>query len=288
MRFVIPWMEHWVQYGHDIFAEAVRRILIDMGHKVDTPHRLAVNPGRYGPEDVALFMDNTCGMAWERLGGLKCPARRVYFNMDALRRRHVGWVKRFKYDLVVDYNLKTTRQWRREGVNCVYCPQGYHESYEELKWRNPDDLFEPAIYFMTGPNPRREKIMKKELKGLDIKVMDFRFSRQKTMKLVASPGVHLNINRNRLLTFGWMRIVMMHLTSRSFVLSEELDWVPDGLTRAKHWDACSLGEMADRARYWMARPKERAEIGQAGYEFFRDNHRLDEGLALALRKGGIL
>lgn len=299
-RVCLPWIETWSAYGHDLFHEALAQIFRSWGFEVDTPHRSEAQPETYGVDDLVLFLDNPCSTAFDRLQEERGPtrAKRVFFNMDPPKKRHLLWVEHFQYDLILDYNVPTARLWNernsRNRTRAEYCGMGYHESYEESVQEPRQGA--PMLFMMSGPNKRRSQVWA-QIKdvtiplGHDCDWVDHRTSRADTLTHVGRDGIHLNLLRDELRgrkTFGWMRILLFHAMSRAFVLSEPLHWYPHGMESGRHWVVAAIKDLPSAAAYWMDRPEERKAIGQAGYEFFRDHHRLEDHLRRALEKGGLL
>lgn len=286
MRYaVIPHSEHWEKFGFDILATGMGHVLEDLGFHVVTMDKNEVRPCDFGPRDIAVFLENHEAMKWDLRAEKTGPgeALKVFFSMDPLRRRTVDHAKNFHYDVILDYNPRHVGRWKREGwPRVAYCPQGYHESYED---QVEPPAFSSGVHFLGDFGSKKRRMFQEiaEAEGLEIRSGVYE-TRRAAMAHASSPGVHLNINRSSHLTFGWIRILMMYLVSGSFVLSENLSWAPEGLTAGEHWDTAPFEEVPRRAKYWLERPMERQAIAAAGKAFFRENHRLDEGLARALRK----
>jgi len=308
--------------GRHLFVNAVRQVLTSIGYDVRVVPDVEVNIRALGYDDLLFFVDHTTAVTVLSKGRPRKPTI-LYFNTEPVKalecypekyRRRIGryqlGVTALAPDLIFDYNLPTSRFWKRKSLVAYHCPMGYHDSYT----LPPGPSFSAAVHslgeelFDAKPTRRPPGLRGKgrESKLPDLKtrrgyICDslrdarlpcrsyaFREDWPSVEKLNRSPGVHLNVNQVLPpFTFGPLRVISFCLANSRFVLSEPCNWYPKGLRAGYHWDVAPPEEFIDRVCYWWARPKERDEIGRAGFEFIRNHHRLDVHLPETLAKAGL-
>lgn len=297
-RVCVPQTPYWIRYGHDIFVEALVDVFRGLGFEVDTPDQDESEPWEYGPDDLVLFVENYGARKWirriEAAGRGAGRAKRLYFNVDPLKGKNLEQPVVHEISAILDYCGQNKAIWTKNGWDprkVVHCGMGYHSTYERHVCREPSRFEPDGIHLMADVTKARRRDVVRLLgaEGVEVNHRTFGDDRQGALAFVASPGVHLNVQRHhRISTFGWIRILMFHLMARSFVLSEELGWYPDGFESGRHWVVAPFESLPEVAERWLARPDERREIGEAGYQFMKRHHRLETQLPAALKKIGVI
>ncbi len=192
-------------------------------------------------------------------------------------------------DAVFDYNEHTTNWMRKAGMNAIYCPVGYHELFEVppvkgLKSRRDDGRTDAYLIGRADCGNRPEWVMANRSWA---KVIDWREHQWLRPSLLSTDAVHLNVTtRVRCKTFLSMRVIMLLMANRRFVLSEIPDWSP--LKSGEHWATVERKGLEGAYQAWAKNDKGRHEIAEAGYQFIRFHHRLDYHFEMAMKDAGVL
>ncbi len=305
------------RFGKQYFAIAVCDVLSSIGYDAKLVPVEDVASRALRQQDILFFLDMQSAHAI--LGRRMSRSERrpratsIYFNMEPLPDREYealyhGRFRRYKRaldqlrpDVIFDYNQHTTRYLNRRRSNAHHCPIAYHESYDlhgegdfpDAVQLLGDEVQEvktdrSGVPFRTVLS--RRGVVCKAIRdaGVPCNSYNFREDPEALERLNLSAGIHLNAHHvNPPFNFGGIRVIIMGMANKRFVMSEPCVWHPPGLKSGEHWVVVNTEDIPEQAAYWMDRKKEREEIGRAGYEFMKTHHRLDVALPKALESAGL-
>jgi len=298
------------RFGKQYFAIAVCDVLSSMGYDAKLVPVEDVDSRSLRREDILFFLDlqSAHAILGRRLSrSVRRPrATSIYFNMEPLPdrdyeapyydrfRRYKRALDQLRPDVIFDYNESTTRFLSRRRQNTHHCPIAYHETYD----LHGEGDFPDAVQLLGdevckdsgGFSLTRRGVVCKAIRdaGVPCNSYSFRNHIECLENLNLSPGIHLNAHHvDPPFTFGGIRVIIMGMANKRFVMSEPCVWHPPGLKSGEHWVVVNTEDIPEQAAYWMDRKKEREGIGRAGYEFIKKHHRLDVALPKALESAGL-
>lgn len=269
----------------DLLADAVGLCFRDLGFDVLHLTRHA-RPTPTSDDDILMFMQMGVPEQFHDLRGTKIlynfhptapdlgygkHARR---NFESVRRglRVADWV--------FEYNPHTAGWMRDAGLPAVFCPIGYHPSFDRSDVE-PADVDSGAVFVGNARGSRRKTV---EACGARVYTGLWGESRAAVCR---ANRIHLSLaSYQPFRTCLTLRLICLLASNGRVIVHERTDWCP--LTHEVHLVVCDRHEIMDRVK-WLTENADRAEV-MAGrcHRFLVDGYRMDDHLRSALQEVGVV
>jgi len=216
---------------------------------------------------------------------------KIAYNWENLL--HPRWRKNVKRS-IADFNCiwecSQENLKVKMPIKQLVCPIGYHSSFELLPVNGcmRDISF---LGYIPPKNPYRKRVVENIEKKLGTKVWcahslqeyvhHFNDSRIPIADIIHNTKIHLNIHQNpRYPMFESIRVLSFLLSNKQFVISELCCDSP--LVDRKHY--VETYDFVETIKYYLEHTEEREQIAQQGYDFIKDQYRLEDFVAKCLKE----